>query len=78
MLLSRISLAALRTFAEVAKQRSLSRAAEQLCISQSAVSHQMKLLEQQLDISLFARRSRGIELTEAGHVLAEYAGGAMQ
>lgn len=73
MLLSRISLASLRTFSEVARQGSLSLAAEQLCISPSAVSHQMKLLEQQLDTALFIRRARGVELTGAGKHLAEYA-----
>jgi len=78
MLLSRVSLAALRTFAEVARQQSLSRAAARLYISQSAVSHQMKLLEQQLDVRLFTRKSRGIELTPAGNQLAEHASQAMQ
>ena len=73
MLLSRISLASLRTFSEVARQGSLSLAAEQLCISPSAVSHQMKLLEQHLDTALFIRRARGVELTGAGKHLAEYA-----
>lgn len=77
MLLSRISLASLRTFAEVARHGSLSQAAEQLCISPSAVSHQMKLLEQQLDTQLFIRRSRGIELTGAGQRLSAHAMTAM-
>ncbi len=78
MLLSRISLASLRSFAEVARQGSFSLAAEQLCISPSAVSHQMKLLEEQLGTSLFIRRSRGVELTSAGQRLAEHAIKAMQ
>jgi len=73
MLLSRVSLAALRTFAEVAHQRSLSKAAERLCISPSAVSHQMKLLEQQLETPLLERRARGVELTDAGQRLASHA-----
>ncbi|WP_438464440.1 LysR substrate-binding domain-containing protein [Marinomonas sp. PE14-40] len=77
MILSRISLASLRTFACVAYHGSHSLAAEQLCISPSAVSHQMKLLEQQLEVSLFIRRSRGVELTHAGQELAEYASQAM-
>jgi len=72
-----VSLAALRTFAVVAEQQSLSRAADVLCISQSAVSHQMKLLEQQLNQSLFVRRHRGIKLTEAGRQLASHASMAM-
>ena len=53
-------------------------AAERLHISPSAVSHQMKLLEQQLDTQLLKRRSRGVELTNAGHQLARYASSAMQ
>ncbi len=77
MLLSRISLAALRTFAEVSRQQSLSKAAIQLHISQSAVSHQMKLLEQQLGVILFTRKSRGIKLTDAGFLLANHASKAM-
>lgn len=77
MMLSRISLASLRTFSSVAYHGSLSQAAEQLCISPSAVSHQMKLLEQQLEVSLFIRRSRGVELSQAGQALAEYASQAM-
>lgn len=78
MLLSRVSLSALRTFSEVARCRSLSQAAERLCISPSAVSHQMKLLEQQLETPLLQRRSRGIELTNAGARLAEFTCNAMQ
>lgn len=78
MMLSKVSLASLRTFASVAQLGSLSLAAEQLCISPSAVSHQMKLLEQQLDLSLFVRRSRGIELTGPGQKLAEHAIKSMQ
>lgn len=77
MLLSKVSLASLRTFATVAHHGSLSLAAATLCISPSAVSHQMKLLEQQLDVNLFVRRSRGIELTSAGQTLAEHAVRAM-
>ena len=78
MLISKVSLAALRTFSEVAKQGSLSLAADVLCISPSAVSHQMKLLEQQLDVRLFVRRAHGVELTEAGYKLSAQANSAMQ
>ena len=78
MLLSRISLAALRTFSEVARQGSLSRAAQYLCISPSAVSHQMKLLEEQLQTKLFIRRTHGVELTEAGQKLSAQSIAAIQ
>lgn len=72
------SLQALRTLACVAEYNSFSRAAEKLCISASAVSHQMKLLEQQLDMQLFKRRARGVELTDAGTQLARYASRGIQ
>ncbi len=78
MLLSKISLASLRTFTEVARHGSLSVAATQLCISPSAVSHQMKLLEQKLGVALLVRRTRGVALTDAGRHLGERAIIAMQ
>jgi LysR family glycine cleavage system transcriptional activator len=43
-------------------------AAEELCVSQSAVSHQVKGLEDALGIALFVRRVRGLELTAAGRL----------
>ncbi|MBB1487190.1 LysR family transcriptional regulator [Oceanospirillum sediminis] len=73
-----ISLTAIRTLAIVAHELSFSRAAEQLHISPSAVSHQMKQLEQQLGYALFVRHSQGVELTQAGRELARYARQAMQ
>ncbi len=48
-------------------------AAEKLMISQSAISSQLKQLEQTMDSTLFRRQPRGIELTAAGKILAEYA-----
>jgi DNA-binding transcriptional LysR family regulator len=50
----------------VAKERSFTGAATRLNISQSAVSEQVKLLEQEIGFPLFRRTSRGIELTERG------------
>jgi DNA-binding transcriptional LysR family regulator len=50
----------------VAKERSFTRAAARLNISQSAVSEQVKLLEEEIGFPLFRRTSRGIELTERG------------
>jgi DNA-binding transcriptional LysR family regulator len=50
----------------VAKERSFTKAAARLNISQSAVSEQVRLLEQEIGFSLFRRTSRGIELTEQG------------
>src|SRR2546429_4975728 len=50
----------------VAKERSFTKAAKRLNISQSAVSEQIKLLEQDIGFPLFRRTSGGIELTERG------------
>jgi DNA-binding transcriptional LysR family regulator len=50
----------------VAKERSFTRAAERLNISQSAVSEQVKLLEQEIGFALFRRTPRGVEITDPG------------
>ena len=50
----------------VAKERSFTNAAKRLNISQSAVSEQVRLLEDEIGFPLFRRTSRGIELTEQG------------
>jgi len=52
----------------VAKERSFTRASAKLNISQSAVSEQVKLLEEQLGFNLFVRTGRGIEPTERGRL----------
>jgi DNA-binding transcriptional LysR family regulator len=61
----------LRTFEAVARQLSFTRAADELALTQSAVSHQIRSLEQGLGTSLFGRLHRGIELTDDGRVLLE-------
>jgi DNA-binding transcriptional LysR family regulator len=50
----------------VAKERSFTKAAERLSISQSAVSEQVKLLEEEVGFPLFRRGPRGIDMTERG------------
>ncbi len=55
-----------RVFYTVAKCGSLTRAAEELYISQPAVSQSVKQLENQLGVSLFNRTHRGMELSEQG------------
>ena len=57
---------ALRSFEAAARHGSFKAAAEELCVSHSAISHQVKLLEQYLGMELFSRRSRAVELTRAG------------
>src|SRR4029078_2265610 len=60
------SLKALKTFQIAAKHSSFAIAADELCITPSAVSHQIKTLETQLGMSLFARSARALALTDAG------------
>ncbi|HLM46158.1 MAG TPA: LysR family transcriptional regulator, partial [Myxococcaceae bacterium] len=63
----------LRYFWAVAKDGNLTRAARSLRVSQSALSTQIKQLEEQLGQALFVREGRGLELTEAGHIALAYA-----
>lgn len=64
-----MDIANLRAFAAAARSGSFSSAAEQLHITQPAVSKRIAVLESELDASLFDRLSRRIELTEAGRAL---------
>ncbi|MCM2347772.1 MULTISPECIES: LysR family transcriptional regulator [Acidovorax] len=55
--------------AEVEKQGSLTAAANVLCLTQSALSHSMKKLEQQLGTDIWLREGRSLRLTQAGQYL---------
>ncbi len=68
-----MDLTKLRTFIAVARAGNLTRAANTLCLSQPAVSAQLKALEKDLGLQLFERVARGMELTEAGKALVEEA-----
>ena len=57
---------ALRTFEAAARNGSFKHAAEELCVSHSAVSHQIKLLERHLGVELFIRKARSVELSKRG------------
>lgn len=59
----------LRYFLEIARQGSMTAAAEALHVSQSALSKQMKELESELGQKLFRRGSRSVSLTDAGMLL---------
>ena len=61
----------LNTFERAAYYQNLTRAADELCISQAAVSRQIGVLEEQLGIKLFKRNNRGIELTDEALPLYE-------
>lgn len=63
------SLKLLMGFEAAARLGSFARAADELCLSQSAISHQIQLLETQTGQALFRRVGRGVELTMAGELL---------
>ena len=56
-------------FEAAARNLSFTKAAEELFITQSAVSRQIKALEDHLGVALFERRQRALALTESGHTL---------
>jgi LysR family glycine cleavage system transcriptional activator len=64
--LDRLPLSSVRTFTVVARLLSISRAAEELNVTPSAVSHQIKTLEQYLGAPLFNREKNKLSLTAAG------------
>src|SRR6266566_5781959 len=57
---------ALKAFEAAARHESFTRAAEELCVTQGAVSHQVKALEVELAIKLFNRERQRLIITEAG------------
>ncbi len=63
----------LRYFWAVARDGNLSRTAERLNVSQSALSVQIRKLEQRLGHALFERRARALHLTEAGRITLDHA-----
>ena len=71
-------LAFMRSFEAVARHRSFSLAAKELFLTPSAVSHQIRQIEETLGAKLFARLSRGIELTGAGRTLLRGVEGGLE
>ncbi|KRD34707.1 transcriptional regulator [Lysobacter sp. Root916] len=69
---------ALRTFEAAARHLNFTRAAEEVGLTPAAVSHQIKELEDQLDLVLFARGGRNLQLTPAGMTLFEAAASALE
>lgn len=67
-----------RIFNVVAESHSFSKAAETLFMTQSAVSQAIKQLESSINMILFKRTSKGVELTEAGNILYKYTSSAME
>lgn len=69
-----LPLTSLRAFESAARLRSFSKAADELAVTHSAVSHQIKQLEAQLGTALFIRSNRGVRLTGAGETLLPVVG----
>lgn len=68
---NRISLKSIQAFEAAARLSSFALAAEELFVTPSAISHQIKLLEEQVGIHLFHRVHRAVVLTDAGRRYAE-------
>lgn len=73
-----ITLRQLRVFSAVARHLSFTRAAEELCLTQPAVSMQVKQLENQLDVPLFEHLGKKIFLTEMGKEVYHYSRSVLQ
>ncbi len=68
-----MELRTLKYFLTIVEEGNITRAAEKLCIAQPPLSRQMKLLEEELQVKLFLRGKRQIQLTEAGRLLQQRA-----
>lgn len=64
----------LMVFIAIARERSFTRAAAQLGMSQSALSHTMRVLEERLGVRLLTRTTRSVSPTEAGQRLMDRIG----
>ena len=73
-----LTLRQLKVFESVARHLNFTRAAEELFLTQPAVSMQVKLLEKQLGLALFEQLGKRIHLTEAGQEVLGYARGVTQ
>jgi LysR family pca operon transcriptional activator len=74
---SRVKFRHLHTFVEVARQKSVVRAAEILNVSQPAVTKTIRELEEALGVAVFERDGRGIRITRYGEVFLRHAGAAL-
>lgn len=73
-----VNLELYRIFYVVAKHKHMTRASEELHISQPAISQSIKKLENELGGTLFLRSNKGMELTEEGKMFYEYVKGALE
>lgn len=77
MIDARVKFRHLHTFVEVARQKSIGRAANALSISQPAVTKTIRELEDALGVAVFERDGRGIRITRYGEIFLRYAGAAL-
>ena len=71
--LRNLDLGTLRSFVTIAETKNMTRAATRLHMTQSAISMQIKRVEESLDLTLFERTKKGMETTSAGEQLLHYA-----
>lgn len=77
MIDSRVKVRHLQTFVEVARQKSVMKAAGLLGVSQPAVTKTIRELEEILGVAVFEREGRGIKITRYGDVFLRHAGAAL-
>ncbi|WP_026622901.1 LysR family transcriptional regulator, pca operon transcriptional activator (plasmid) [Ensifer sp. WSM1721] len=77
MIDARVKFRHLQTFVEVARQKSVVKAAELLRVSQPAVTKTIRELEEVLGVAVFERDGRGIRITRYGEVFLRHAGAAL-
>ncbi|MBB4184562.1 LysR family pca operon transcriptional activator [Sinorhizobium terangae] len=77
MIDARVKFRHLQTFVEVARQKSVMKAAELLHVSQPAVTKTIRELEEVLGVAVFEREGRGIRITRYGEVFFRHAGAAL-
>jgi DNA-binding transcriptional LysR family regulator len=73
-----VSLSQLEYFVAVAEEQHVGRAARRLHVAQPAVSRQIRLLEEELEVSLFRRTPQGMRLSPAGALFRAHARGILQ
>ncbi|KQV54434.1 hypothetical protein ASE26_01630 [Duganella sp. Root198D2] len=71
------SLSALRSFEAAARLQSFKLAAEELSVSATSISHQVRALEEALEVRLFLRKTRAVELTAEGRILLQATGNGL-